>query len=202
MEHFDPRGDLTLVVGEEQALFHVCSRALARSSPVFDVMLYGPFAEGRDQNHHRWEVTLPEDSPEGLRIVLHAVHGKPHAVPPFLAPASLLAAATMADKYDMVECLSPWWRRWIDALPSRLCDAEAFVQHLRIFELLGDQSSYEKALGEFLSCSRRDPWSGRFWLGGDHARQDLESGEDGELESRDQHEHDVLVGLDIFRKSG
>ncbi|KAM7185916.1 hypothetical protein V8F33_012105 [Rhypophila sp. PSN 637] len=44
---FDDLGDLTLIVGPEEVKAPVCSRALARHSPFFKCLLYGPFRESR-----------------------------------------------------------------------------------------------------------------------------------------------------------
>jgi hypothetical protein len=62
VEVFDPRGDLTLVAGADRVVFRVCSRSLARSSPVWDATLYGPFAEGKGQQQEEcgWEILLPD----------------------------------------------------------------------------------------------------------------------------------------------
>jgi hypothetical protein len=83
-EVLDPRGDLTLLVGQEGKVgFLVCSRALARSSPYWENMLYGPFEEGKDQQRDgtRWTVDLPEDNPDALRVCLRAVHCKFDIIP-------------------------------------------------------------------------------------------------------------------------
>ncbi|KAK3309439.1 uncharacterized protein B0T15DRAFT_545201 [Chaetomium strumarium] len=164
MEVFDPRGDLELVIGPEKTVFQVCSRALARSSPVWDVMLYGSFAE--------------EDSVEGLRLALHAAHGNLTEIPPVLPQATLYAAVTVADKYDMVECLTPWWRGWIDALPDPRPDPHVLVQRLLIFCLLGDECRYRMTLKILLSCSRRDPKSGSIWSD----RQEYDLRQDSDLD--------------------
>lgn len=79
----DPRGDLTLNVGNpsddpsSSRCFLVCSRTLARISPVFDRMLYGAFAESRGKHtaEAAWTVDLPEDPPFAFTIFVTISHG-------------------------------------------------------------------------------------------------------------------------------
>lgn len=71
----DPHGDLRLIVGEERVVFQVCSRTLARSSPVWEAMLYGPFSEGKEQQKSQdWKVALPDDNPDAMHMILLVVH--------------------------------------------------------------------------------------------------------------------------------
>ncbi|KAJ0347663.1 hypothetical protein COL154_010775 [Colletotrichum chrysophilum] len=66
----DSKGDLYLVVGSDiragdPSTFLVCSKALARASPVFDKMLFGPFAESHLEPEDIYEAKLT------LHIALH-----------------------------------------------------------------------------------------------------------------------------------
>ncbi|KAI8267569.1 hypothetical protein K4K56_004477 [Colletotrichum sp. SAR 10_98] len=75
---FDSKGDLYLVVGiraGDPSTFLVCSKVLARASPVFDKMLFGPFAESRpstesSKQDSAWIVHLPETNRPILRWYL------------------------------------------------------------------------------------------------------------------------------------
>lgn len=83
----DPRGDLILVVGGDTAAsenpttsrFLVCSRTLARTSPVFAAMLYGGFAESKPSSPpvpgREWFVRLPGDDCAAMQQLLHLLHG-------------------------------------------------------------------------------------------------------------------------------
>ncbi|KAF4420404.1 hypothetical protein CFRS1_v015485 [Colletotrichum fructicola] len=81
---FDSKGDLHLVVGSDvrdrdPSTFLVCSKALARASPVFEKMLFGPFAESRSspessKQEPAWVVHLPEDDPDHMEAVLNILH--------------------------------------------------------------------------------------------------------------------------------
>lgn len=79
----NPHGDLKLIVGDDKVCFVVCSRALSRSAPVWKTMLYGPFMEGKPTDGRDWKVTLPEDCPDAIEIILNIVHwpGKPEKIP-------------------------------------------------------------------------------------------------------------------------
>ncbi|TQN67645.1 hypothetical protein CSHISOI_07845, partial [Colletotrichum shisoi] len=82
----DPNGDLFLHVGDEveekPRSYLVCSKALARASPVFAKMLYGSFAERRRPSpggahvDRRWTVDLPEDRQQPLELLLDVAHGR------------------------------------------------------------------------------------------------------------------------------
>ncbi|KAH7014538.1 uncharacterized protein B0I36DRAFT_369485 [Microdochium trichocladiopsis] len=81
----DKRGDLCLRVGMEAksktstpCSFLVCSRALARSSPVFETMLYGGWLESRPEASaatSNWTAELPVDDAGTIEQLLSAMHG-------------------------------------------------------------------------------------------------------------------------------
>ncbi|KAK6203965.1 hypothetical protein LQW54_008538 [Pestalotiopsis sp. IQ-011] len=50
--------------------FQVCSRSLARSSPVMEAMLFGHFREA-----HEERIGLPDDDPRVLEMLLRLAHG-------------------------------------------------------------------------------------------------------------------------------
>lgn len=133
---FDVHGDLYLHVGtdveEKTRTYLVCSKALARASPVFARMLYGPFAEARPQhNHHHhspapgsdsddhgWTVDLPEDRQEPLELLLHIVHGAFASVPEALELTRLWAFLVVANKYDATAAARPWAKGWMEAVKA------------------------------------------------------------------------------------
>jgi hypothetical protein len=166
VEELDPRGDLTLIAGENKVAFRVCSRSLARSSRNWEIMLYGPFAEGKAQQiRDQWEVVLPEDNPVGLRLVLRAIHLGPSATPPVLDEPTLFDALVICDKYVMVEFLKPFWRGWIKSLPS-LHEwphpiSTSTTRQLWIAYTLGDRGLYWSGLKRCLSMLVYHPDSSR-----------------------------------------
>lgn len=123
----DPLGDKTSIVGTNQCSidasgihehkragsFRVCSRALARSSPVMKAMLFGNFQESRQDI-----VRLPEDDPDAMEILLHVVHNNP--TPAFYVTdqpyASVINQAyeivVLANKYLVTQQLHRWAESW------------------------------------------------------------------------------------------
>ncbi len=154
VEVFDPRGDLTLVAGPDRVAFRVCSRSLARSSPVWDAMLYGPFAEGKEQQQEGcgWEIPLPDDRPEGLRILFSVAHGKFDDLTPAIAHEELLSLTVLADKYDMISLLKPFWNKWLkDPDYVADCATDELVDHLSVYHKLGHGRGFRKAYISFIT---------------------------------------------------
>ncbi|KAH6845568.1 hypothetical protein B0I37DRAFT_188465 [Chaetomium sp. MPI-CAGE-AT-0009] len=153
VEVFDPRGDLRLVVGADQVVFQVCSRALARSSPVWEKMLYGSFAEGKAQQEGcDWEIPLPEDRPEGLRTLCVVVHSKFDELPLEITHDELRYLTVLADKYDMTSSLKPFWRNWVKD-PDSVADSDAgeLLDYLSVYYNLGHGRGFRKAFGYFVT---------------------------------------------------
>lgn len=160
-EVFDRRGDLKLIVGKDNSkiTFQVCSRTLARSSRVWDVMLYGPFREGVAQqfNGDEWTVSLPEDDAAALRTILSIIHATFDALPR-KAPFNVIFPLTvLSDKYDMVASLRPFWEPWLcppnleddrTLVPSSLQrgPARRVAQHVWLFYTLGWGDGFCSAL--------------------------------------------------------
>lgn len=71
---FDQRGDLKLRVGPPNETtsnsFLVCSRTLARVSPVFDRILYGSSAEAKPADAEGWVVDLPRPDQSKWNIIV------------------------------------------------------------------------------------------------------------------------------------
>ncbi|KAF6834438.1 nuclear pore protein-like protein [Colletotrichum plurivorum] len=60
-ESFDELRDLILQVGSHGWKHQVCSRSVARASPVFKEMIYGPSGEPRVTSDP-WVISIPEDT--------------------------------------------------------------------------------------------------------------------------------------------
>lgn len=145
---FDENGDLTLVVGDEKRRFIVCSRSLARMSPVFQRMLYGKFCESRSSSNRPdpWVVELPEDPPAATEWMLWIVHGSFRRVPAVLKELELLSVLIFVDKYDMTESIRPFIRRWKASLyswPPRVSDHDCLAL-VRIAWELGDSDALDE----------------------------------------------------------
>ncbi|KAH0432144.1 nuclear pore protein-like protein [Colletotrichum camelliae] len=138
---YDNDGDLTLFVGQKMTRFRVCSKTLARSSPVFKRMLCGNFAESRPSDGTNWVFSLPEDGARAMAIFLSIIHGKFHVTPETLSVRDLYDLLTLTEKYDATALLRPFAHRWIDAVGSQMDDPYLLcvaweLGHIELFEKL------------------------------------------------------------------
>ncbi|RYP37415.1 hypothetical protein DL768_010870 [Monosporascus sp. mg162] len=131
---FDQRGDLKLRVGPPDDAtsnsFLVCSRALARISPVFDRMLYGSFAEAKPANSKDWVVDLIADDPAALVILLRIAHCRFQEVPETLTIDGLYALTTLTHYYDATPALSPWIDSWLASVEDIWRDSNVIMPKL------------------------------------------------------------------------
>lgn len=115
--YLDSSGDLRLQVGPEKENYVVCSKTMERTSAVWKKMLNGGFAESKPLNpESEWIVTLPEDKPEPMLIVLNIIHSRFSLVPEKLAPLDLYDILVLAEKYDITELTRPWARHWLNGV--------------------------------------------------------------------------------------
>ncbi|KAI1397247.1 hypothetical protein F4819DRAFT_490701 [Hypoxylon fuscum] len=131
---FDRHGDLKLRVGPPNGTasnsFLVCSRALARISPVFDRMLYGSFSEAKPADSEDWVVELPEDDPASLAILIRIAHGRFSEVPKVLPIDRLYTLTTLTHYYDATEALVPWIDTWLASVDDILRDSNMLMPKL------------------------------------------------------------------------
>lgn len=135
----DKRGDRELVVGTNKCSidsggihehksamrFRVCSKTLARSSPVMEAMLFGQFTEA-----HQEVVNLPDDDPWAMQLLLHISHGNFTPVyevadkqstsqPNPVIVDEIYGIVSLAAKYLMTQHLRPWVSIWTNLLLNR-----------------------------------------------------------------------------------
>jgi hypothetical protein len=111
----DADGDLILRAGTTS--FKVCSATLRRASPVWKAMLFGPWKESRPTTDgQEWVVTLSEDSPSALKIVLAIVHGKFDRVPQHMDVTPFSEVLLVAHKYDVSGVMGPWMKQWAEGI--------------------------------------------------------------------------------------
>ena len=131
----DARGDLTLRVGppgqSTPKSFRVCSRTLARVSPVFDRMLFGRFAESKSEDSTGWVVDLPEDKPGPLGLLLCIAHSKFNQVPRELSISALYDISVTAHYYDSTKLLMPWADHWMSSITESIGNV-----HHRLLKML------------------------------------------------------------------
>ncbi|KAK0715265.1 hypothetical protein B0H67DRAFT_237603 [Lasiosphaeris hirsuta] len=101
----------------------VSSSVLCLVSRVFDIMLNGSMAEAiafRAPNSPRpFPLTLPEDDGPLFSILANVVHHRASGVPLLPPIATLLALATLADKYDCTAALMPYAVLWLQRAASQ-----------------------------------------------------------------------------------
>ena len=113
--HFNPDGDLKLLVGTEnnQEIFVVSSKAMSLVCKPWKAMV-GPdskFIEGSSSADAA--VPLPDDNINALRILLNAAHFRFSLIPATLSFEGLLELAILCDKYDSAELVQPWLKTWL-----------------------------------------------------------------------------------------
>ncbi|KAK4239774.1 hypothetical protein C8A03DRAFT_13842 [Achaetomium macrosporum] len=156
----DTDGDLILRVGSdgtaEMTDFKVCSATLRRVSPVFKAMLFGTWIESKPPRHsgRQWMVSLPEDDPSAMRVILHIVHGHFDKVPASSTSYALSDLVVTADKYDMLRCLRPWAAKWWKEATHEFYRRPINPLLVHVAREFGDESSYASGLKDLIlrSC--------------------------------------------------
>lgn len=164
----DEDGDLTLVVGAEPSRkMKVDSRTLRRASPVFRQMLSGLCRESKPPSGS-WEVSLAEDDPAALLIIMDIIHGQYEHTTVEIAVEILCQVLRLASKYHMAKALRPVSSAWLgyanEDARKQLSGREAylFVAHelgdAGLFDYVGMRIVKECVLdnlGYMLAANRR-----------------------------------------------
>ncbi|ETS76474.1 hypothetical protein PFICI_11861 [Pestalotiopsis fici W106-1] len=142
----DKRGDLILLVGKhkckikangdhqhtEAMAFRVCSRSLARSSPVMEAMLFGNFREATQTT-----IELTEDDPKAMQMLLHRAHGSLKEIyadidkerredcPEGKFVDDVYSLVVLANKYLMTQHFRPFMAQWCNLLMSWEAEEES-----------------------------------------------------------------------------
>lgn len=99
----------------------VSSRHLTLVSPVFKSLFKSSFLEGQSlSSAGTAEVSLPDDDPYSLEILLNIIHGRLKKVPSDLSTAELTQVAVLIDKYELHEISLIYSCIWIDSLKESL----------------------------------------------------------------------------------
>jgi hypothetical protein len=146
----DSRGDLTLGTGLSDTgdcpaqCFRVCSRTLARTSPVLERMLYGSFAESNSQRETDWTIDLPEVKPAPFALLAFICHGLFDKAPKVLSTDELFDLIILTHYYDCTPVLAPWTERWLASIrePASIRELEMY-KVLFISQELGDKRTFE-----------------------------------------------------------
>ncbi|KAL1838540.1 hypothetical protein VTJ49DRAFT_2538 [Mycothermus thermophilus] len=143
----DRHGDLTLIVKPHGTAFKVCSRALARASPVWDELLYGRHSENNSDPRSDDSVSSSRaKSLEALRIILRSVHSNLTSIPPDLDAETLVDLAVMCDEYKILRLFERNWPEWtMKAKELARGDELKIAITLRIFWILGCEAEFAEA---------------------------------------------------------
>lgn len=87
------------------------------------------------------EVSLPDDDPDTLLILLHIAHLKFDLVTGPRCFSGLLKLAVLCDKYDTVKLVRPWLWSWLKTKPAEYCRPR-FEEWLFIAWTLGLDTVY------------------------------------------------------------
>ncbi|KAF5526369.1 hypothetical protein CGCA056_v003474 [Colletotrichum aenigma] len=148
-------GDLQLRVGsdhtDQPTIFLVCSRTVARSSPVLKRMLYGGFAESlsAQTKKENWVVDLPDDRPDSFKIFLHVIHGHFDQVPSRIAIDNLYLLLVLLDKYDSIGLIRPWAKPWLKGIKT----SESLPLALYIAWNLGHKETFQSKMTKIIHAS-------------------------------------------------
>lgn len=158
VESFDDHGDLTLIVGETQTNFLVCSYSLRRVSATWHDRLYGQRSDPRHrEGKHPWTICLPDDNPDAMRIILRVVHGNLSGMPAVLSMDMLCHLTATCDRHDMMGLLKPCWSDWAQKLPKSNFNPATFSRQIWTAYKLGHLAWYRETLAAFLCHTQKSP---------------------------------------------
>jgi BTB/POZ domain len=99
----------------------VSSGHLILASPVFKRLLKGGFAESQSLGSAGTaEITLPDDDPPALQILLNIIHGHTRKVPRDIDFYTLTQIAILIDKYCLHEVAEVFTDMWFDELKQHI----------------------------------------------------------------------------------
>lgn len=145
----DARGDLILEIGLSDKdgspqRFRVCSRTLARASPVLERMLYGSFAESDLKDQGDWIIELPEVNPSPFILLAYISHGQLWQIPKFLTTDELFDLLILTHYYDCTPILAPWADRWLASIQEPASQNELEMYKVMfICQELGEKRTFE-----------------------------------------------------------
>lgn len=156
----DPRGDLWLhTQGTDsqgcstEVIFRVCSRTLARASPVFDKMLFGSFAEAatNQSGDSEWIIELPEDPSSAMKLLFEIMHSRHQHLTALSSSHETLIPRlydllVVADKYDCIDLFRPWAASWVHHLDAENKTEDDLLRLSWIFHQLGHVSGFEAVM--------------------------------------------------------
>ncbi|EFQ32521.1 hypothetical protein CGRA01v4_05957 [Colletotrichum graminicola] len=142
----DKRGDLVLRFGSSSTTdLRVCSKAMARASDVFEMMLFGPFRESQKEGEE-WIVELPEDNIQPMTTLLAIAHGCLRVVPDNVSVPHLFELLVLGEKYNTMHLFRPYLKRWGDPNRPGVWFHDETLMTAWIFRELGARDIFESAI--------------------------------------------------------
>lgn len=120
--YFDDEGDVRVVVHDEgvQKVFITSSKAMSLFCDPWERMFAGNFKEAQAGEDGTKEVSLPEDDPKALTILLNIAHLRFDKLPKqSLWFEGLRDLIVLSNKYCTTILLKPWIDVWSDYLRER-----------------------------------------------------------------------------------
>jgi hypothetical protein len=149
-----PRGDAILVVHHEvkpSRKWLVSSCILGAASPYFKGLLNSDFKEGQAVRSGQCpEITLEEDDPDAMDIILSCLHFKNTATS--LTLQVFTSVAIHSDKYNCGQALTAWVSLWYRELGTSL-DSRDLETLLSAAYLFRQPDVFENASKNFLRHS-------------------------------------------------
>jgi len=112
-------GDLKLKVGgkrypKEQLEFVVCSKSLSQASRRFKKLLHAKLQPSTKSTTttQKVVVTLPEDDPVGLEVLLNIIHDEYDPSISTVTLVLLYRILAVSEKYNMSHLIRPWVNIW------------------------------------------------------------------------------------------
>ena len=143
----------------------VASRVLCTTSPVFRAML-GPdsqFKEAYELRMHSvkkpYELSLEDDHPYALTVILMALHSRSDMVPVDPAFKDLVELAIVCDKYDCRGGVFPWGDVWGAAWKPRMLES-GYEEWLFVAWVVGIKEVFNKLPRKLILESYPDPADG------------------------------------------
>ncbi|RPB26217.1 hypothetical protein L211DRAFT_804956 [Terfezia boudieri ATCC MYA-4762] len=162
---FDLEGDVLLTLPSTSGIarFRVNSNILCIASPVFRAMLgaKSQFREraalsARTSTSEPLELSLADDDPNALTVILRIIHLQYDWVPPSLNADQLYTIAVICDKYDMRQSLEVWLVNWISPLVEPSASPVSGDNWLFIAYALGRKDLFRRLTKELILQCRSD----------------------------------------------
>jgi len=198
---FDLEGDVLLTLSSSSGIarFRVNSIILCIASPVFRAMLgaNSQFKEraalsARTSTSEPLELSLPDDDPQALVVILRVIHLQYDWVPPSLDENQLYKVAITCDKYDMRQSLEVWLAKWVSPLvesPDYPVSGDKWLFIAYAFARKDLFSRLTKDL--ILQCQTGE--DGNLLLNGNTLSEHIPGRIVGELDPRVTHRHRKLI---------